>query len=266
MTIDFGRTADDYATYRAGFPPKLLDRLAGFGLGLPGQEVLDLGTGTGTLARQLAARGARVSALDPSPKLLAEATRLSEAAGLKIAFREGRAEAPPFDDAAFDLVIAGQCWHWFDRAAAAAASRRVLRPGGRLVIAHFDWLPLPGNVVAATERLIEEHNPKWFMGGGAGIYPAWFADLSAAGFEDLESFSFDETVAYDHAGWRGRIRASAGVGASLSSEAAERFDSALERLLESDFSQQPLAVPHRCWALIGRAKPAPTPPVAGAEG
>ena len=42
---------------------------------------------------------------------------------------------------------------------AALEARRLLAPSGRLVIAHFDWLPLPGNVVEATEALIKAHNP-----------------------------------------------------------------------------------------------------------
>ena len=48
--VDFGKTAEDYRHHRAGFPPELLDRLAGFGVGGPGQRLLDVGTGTGTLA------------------------------------------------------------------------------------------------------------------------------------------------------------------------------------------------------------------------
>jgi len=58
-----------------------------------------------------------------------------------------RAEALPFRDHSFDVVGAGQCWHWFDRRRAALEARRVLTPGGLMVIASFDWIALPGNVV-----------------------------------------------------------------------------------------------------------------------
>ena len=54
MQIDFGKTAQDYGRYRAGFPSALFDRLATFDIGTTGQRVLDLGTGTGTLARGFA--------------------------------------------------------------------------------------------------------------------------------------------------------------------------------------------------------------------
>ncbi|HET6521137.1 MAG TPA: class I SAM-dependent methyltransferase, partial [Geminicoccaceae bacterium] len=150
MGIDFGRTAADYGRHRAGFPEGFFDRLFARGDLAAGRGVLDLGTGTGTVARGLARRGCEVTGLDPSEPLLAEARRLDRAAGVSVRYVTGRAEDTGLPDAAFDAVTAGQCWHWFDRPRAAAEARRLLVPGGRLVIAHFDWLPLPGNVAAAT--------------------------------------------------------------------------------------------------------------------
>ncbi|MFI5352650.1 MAG: SAM-dependent methyltransferase, partial [Candidatus Binatales bacterium] len=64
MKIDFGKTACDYALYRAGFPDVLFERLAGFGIGRRGERILDLGTGTGTLGRGFARRGCDVTGLD----------------------------------------------------------------------------------------------------------------------------------------------------------------------------------------------------------
>jgi predicted RNA methylase len=58
MPVDFAKTAEDYRRHRAGFPGSFFDRLAAYGIGHVGQRVVDLGTGTGTLARGL--RGAAV--------------------------------------------------------------------------------------------------------------------------------------------------------------------------------------------------------------
>jgi 2-polyprenyl-3-methyl-5-hydroxy-6-metoxy-1,4-benzoquinol methylase len=91
--IDFGKTADDYGRYRAGFPAELYQRLEKLGVGLKGQRLLDLGTGTGYLGRGFARQGCRVTGLDISPALMQEA-------------------------------------------------RRVLVPGGLMVIASFDWIAL----------------------------------------------------------------------------------------------------------------------------
>lgn len=130
---------------------------------------------------------------------------------------------------------------------------RLLVAGGRLVIAHFDWIPLPGNVVEATERLIERHNPSWNLGGGTGLYPAWLSDVAIAGFVDVETLSFDLRVLYTHEAWRGRIRASAGVAASLGPDQAQSFDEDLEKLLQNHFPEDPLQVPHRVFAVVCKA-------------
>ncbi len=253
MKTDFSPTARDYAEFRAGFPEVLFERLAGHGVGLTGQRILDLGSGTGSLARGFGRRGALVTALDISEAMLAEARTLAAAEGLAIETRCASADATGLPDRAFDAVSAGQCWHWFDRAAAAREVRRLLRPAGRLAICHFDWIPRPGNVVAATEDLILRHNPAWDMDGGSGLYPAWLGDAADAGFLDLETFSADLTVAYSHEAWCGRIRASAGVGGSLPAEAVSDFDAALAARLARDFPGDPLQIPHRVFALVARA-------------
>jgi len=252
MSIDFGKTAYDYARHRAGFPDELFTRLTRFGIGRPGQRVLDLGTGTGALARGFARRGADVTGLDPSTAMTAQAAALDRAAGVTVRYVTATAEDTGFPNAGFEVVSAGQCWHWFDRPRAAAEARRLLVPGGHVVIAHFDWLPIPGNVVEATEALILQHNPAWGFAGRIGMYPQWLPDLQDAGFAGLETFSFDVDVLYSHDDWRGRIRASAGVAASLPPDAVARFDRALTELLGARFPAEPLPIPHRVFAVVGR--------------
>jgi SAM-dependent methyltransferase len=257
-TIDFGLTADDYGRHRAGFPPSLFERLAPLGVGLRGQRALDLGTGTGTLARGLALRGCDVVGLDRSPSLLAEARRLDGERGVTVAYLVAAAEAIALDGARFDVVTAGQCWHWFDRPRAAREVRRVLRPGGRLAICYFDWVNLDGNVAEATEALVGRHNPKWFAWMkasflGNGLYPEWLRDVGEAGFASIETFSYDVTVDYSHAAWRGRIRACAGVGASLPPDGVARVDEELAALLATRFPVEPLTVPHRVFAIVCRS-------------
>jgi SAM-dependent methyltransferase len=253
MAVDFGKTASDYAKHRAGFPDRFFERLFADGIVGKGDRVLDLGTGTGTVARGLAVRGCLVTGLDPSEALVEQAKRLDRDAGVTIRYLQATAEQTALPDASFDVVIAGQCWHWFDRVKAPLEARRILVPEGRLISAHFDWLPLPGNVVEATETLIREHNPAWKFYGGTGIHGWEFAEFAQGGFADIESFSFDVSVPYSHEGWRGRIRASAGVAASLPPDAVERFDAAHREMLARDFPGEPLQTPHRVFAVFGRA-------------
>lgn len=254
MKIDFGLTAGDYARHRVGFPPKLFVRLARFGIGLPGQRILDLGTGTGTLARGWAKQGCQVTAIDRAPAMLAQASRLDAADGVTVRYLVAHAEAVPLASGTFDVVTAGQCWHWFDRTRAAQEVSRLLAHGGRLAICHFDWMPQPGNVVEATERIVEGHNPQWEFGRGIGMYSQWLADVAEAGFRDIESFSFDLDVPYTHDGWCGRMRASSGVAASLPPEKVNAFALDLRAMLARDFPEEILAVAHRVFAVVCRTR------------
>lgn len=252
MTIDFGRTADDYARYRAGFPPEFFTRLAASGIGLPGQRVVDLGTGTGVLARELAAAGCVVTGLDVAPELLDQARELDAAAGVEVTYRAAPAESTGLPGGEWDVVAAAHCWHWFDAPRAVAEVRRLLVPGGAVVLCSRDYVILPGNVCEASEELVLRYNPGWSMAGSPGTHDEWAADLT--GFTDPETFHFDVDVEYTHAAWRGRMRSSNGVGASLPDEAVAAFDADLARLLRERFPGDPLPVPHRVFAMIARSR------------
>jgi SAM-dependent methyltransferase len=104
----------------------------------PGQSILDVATGTGWSARNVARSGADVTAVDIAPELLAAARKLS--AHLPIAFRLADAERLPFPDAHFDGIISTfGVMFAVDQAQAARELARVCRPGGRLAIAA--WVP-----------------------------------------------------------------------------------------------------------------------------
>jgi SAM-dependent methyltransferase len=103
---------------------------------LRGRRVLDVGTGTGTLATYLAERHAcKVWAVDASPEMLEVARRrVPESVGLKV----GSAEALPFKDGWFERAAMRLVVHLLDRPRAFAELHRVLRPDGVLAIATFD--------------------------------------------------------------------------------------------------------------------------------
>src|SRR5688572_9125965 len=101
--VDFGKTAEDYARYRVGFPDALFDRLADRGVGTKGQRVLDLGTGTGTLARAFARRGCDAVGLDTSEEIIAEAKRLDLESDVRTTYVVGPAERTGLDAHSFDV-------------------------------------------------------------------------------------------------------------------------------------------------------------------
>lgn len=253
---DFGRRAADYAAHRQGFPPELFRRLAALGVGRPGQRAVDLGTGTGDLARGFAAEGCEVVGLDVSEDMLAAARSLSP----ELTFRAAPAERTDLEGGAWDVVSAGQCWHWFDRPAALAEAQRLLRPGGALVITFLDWMHGRPSALGPTVGLLRKHHPaipEPIEFPSDAMYHRWIPDLEGAGFTALEVLAFDVDLLYTHEGWRGRLRASMLLGATLTSEEAAALDAALAELLAADFPEEPMIIPHRVFALAGFKDRAP---------
>lgn len=105
-----------------------------------GERILDVATGTGWSARNVARTGATVTGVDISEELLAAARELSGHVRPTIEFRQADAESIPFEDGAFDGVIStfGVIFA-LDQAQAAAELARVCRAGGRLVLT--TWAP-----------------------------------------------------------------------------------------------------------------------------
>lgn len=108
----------------------------------PGQQVLDVGCGTGTLAIAAQRRhpGVQVSALDADPAVLGIAADKARRAGVDIAFELGRSSALPYADERFDRVLSSLFFHhlsWGDKLLTARQMHRVLRPAGELHVA--DW-------------------------------------------------------------------------------------------------------------------------------
>ncbi len=154
----------------------------------PGQSVLDLGTGTGSVALSAASQvgsAGRIVAVDISPEMLAKARARAESSSLtNVEFREGRAEEIPASDGSHDAVLASlSMMYVIDRAAAAREIARVLRPGGRFVAAV--WAGPSSCDIVQFQQLAGSFAPAPPVDGvgpGALANPAPFLDqLSIAG-------------------------------------------------------------------------------------
>ena len=230
--FDWGKTSEDYAAYRAGYPEAFYEVLAALGVGKPGQRLLDLGTGTGVLARAFAKRGAVVTGVDIAANQIAAAQALAAQDGLDITFQVGAAEAIEFPDASFEVISAGQSWMYFDLAVMIPKVLRLLTADGSLVLTHLVWLPYKDRIAQQTEALVLQYNPDWKSAGYRGTMPPVFS--WARDHFDVRTFHVMETpLEFTREAWQGRIRACRGIGASLSAAAVERFDTDHRTLLET---------------------------------
>jgi ubiquinone/menaquinone biosynthesis C-methylase UbiE len=141
----FGESAELYAKSGVHSDPDDLRRMTTAARLKGDEHVLDLGTGTAHTALAFAPLVADVVGLDLTQEMLDAGGRLAMERGVKnLDLQLGNAEAIPFEDESFDLVVARQCPHHFaDVALAIREAARVLRPGGRLLILDSISLPNP---------------------------------------------------------------------------------------------------------------------------
>jgi len=126
---DFTALADNYAKFRPGYSPVVLDAflsLAGGNSGI--LSGADIGAGTGIWTRMLAERGVAMTALEPNDAMRSEG--MKQNGSLDIEWRAGAAEDTGLPDAHYDLVSMASSFHWPDFDQAVAEFRRILKPGG----------------------------------------------------------------------------------------------------------------------------------------
>lgn len=155
-TTRFSDRVQNYVRYRPGYPAQVLDVLrAETGLA-PGQVVTDVGSGTGISAKLFLDAGHVVHAVEPNAEMRAAAEAML-GGDPRFHSVDGTAEATTLPDAGADLVVAAQAFHWFDPAAVAPEWRRILRPGGWIVLLwntrRTDTTPF----LRAYEALLREH-------------------------------------------------------------------------------------------------------------
>jgi ubiquinone/menaquinone biosynthesis C-methylase UbiE len=119
------------------------ERILSFAKLKPGEAVLDVGCGTGTialLAKKRVGPQGRVEGIDASPDMVARATAKARRAGLQVQFANAVAQQLPFEDGEFDVVLSTLMFHHLPkkgREEFAKEAGRVLRPGGRLFVVDF---------------------------------------------------------------------------------------------------------------------------------
>ena len=145
-----------YARHRPRYPDALRVALLTMGQLRPGDEVADVGSGTGLLSELLLSAGCRVFAVEPSAKMREEAERRF-AGEKRFVSVKGSAERTTLPDASVDLVAAGQAFHWFEPVAARAEFLRVLRSPGRALLVWNVRRAEASSFMTACERLIAAH-------------------------------------------------------------------------------------------------------------
>lgn len=215
--FDWGRTSADYAAYRDIYPEEFYRRIIDQGLCIKGQSVLDIGTGTGVLPRNMYKYGASFIGTDISENQIKAAVELSAKAGQNIRYYTVSAEELDFPIGSFDVITACQCFFYFRHEIVLPKLAELLKPGGKLVLLYMAWLPYEDKIAGESEKLILKYNPEW-SGAGEIRHPIPTPNIIEDYFILEHDEVYDLDVPFTRESWNGRIRACRGVGASLSAE------------------------------------------------
>jgi SAM-dependent methyltransferase len=214
---------------------------------VPGELMLDVATGPGTVALAAARAGARVSAIDFSPQMIAElGARLGREGVANVEARVADATALPFDQDAFDAVLSMFALNLMaDRAAAFREIYRVLRPGGRAVIGTPASLTRTA-AFADIRDIIHRSLPDLEVDIELPLAePAELrTELSAAGFDSVDVRTVTRSLQFPSVAaiWTTASRAAAPVVLAREAMAAERWSRAsgeVVRALEQRFGPGP---------------------------
>ena len=229
--FDWGKTSEEYARYRDIYPEEFYQRIVDRGLCIKGQRVLDLGTGTGVLPRNMYKYGAKWTGTDISPEQIEQAKKLAAASDMLIDFLAVPTEQIEFEKESFDVITACQCFWYFDHEKVMPKLAELLKTSGKILILYMAWLPYEDNIAGASEELVLKYSPKW-SGAGETRHPIWIPDIAYEYFELEDHEEYDLMVPFTKESWHGRMKACRGVGASLSEEELLKWDKEHRELLD----------------------------------
>ncbi|MGY4302884.1 SAM-dependent methyltransferase [Bradyrhizobium sp. USDA 4369] len=181
----FDQVADLYTRSRPHYPAALVDDVIALAGVKPGDPVLEVGCGTGQATRSFAARGLRITAIDPGPDMI-RAARETLADLDNVELRESTFEAWPEDGARMRLIIAAQSWHWVAPEVRFAKAARMLSPDGSLAVFGHVPVGLPAPLLGSFRAISLSHTGRWGPPPEAwylpsGPFKGWFANSGLFG-------------------------------------------------------------------------------------
>lgn len=206
MAVDptrrFSTRVENYIKYRPTYPPAIVDLLRRE-CGLTARAVVaDVGSGTGLLSELFLKNGNRVYGVEPNREMREAGERLLAAYDNFVSI-DGKAEATTLPGASVDYVAAGQAFHWFDVDATRAEFRRILKPGGRVVLVWNERRVEGSPFLEAYEGLFKTYGTDYER--VAHRYTVEHMVQPFFGANEVTLRTFDNRQVFDFEGLKGRL-------------------------------------------------------------
>lgn len=201
----FTNRVDSYLKYRPSYPQEAIDYLYDY-IGLrQNSKIADIGSGTGSLSKLLLERGSEVIAVEPNQAMREAAEqRLSSHPGFQS--RSGSAEATGLPDYSVEFIVCAQAFHWFDRAAAQTEFRRILQPGGKVILLWNSRLTHGTSFREEYDQLLRTYGTDYEQVNHKNISPAMLRSFFKE--NTMHKNQFEMTQEFDFEGLSGRLLSS----------------------------------------------------------
>ena len=247
--FDWGRVSSEYAKFRDIYPKEFYEKIIKRELCIDGQCILDVGTGTGVIPRNMYRYGAKWIGTDISENQIKQAQLLSK--DMDIKYFAVPTEKLSFSDSTFDVITACQCFWYFDHNVTSELFYRFLKPNGSLLVLYMAWLPFEDKIASKSEELVLKYNPDW-SGGGFEKFRYSYPDWAEGRFAIETIHSYDTTLEFSRSAWLGRVRSCRGVGARLSEDRLKEFEAKYGETLKK--CKEPLCLKHQIHIEIYRSE------------
>lgn len=201
----FTNRVDSYVKYRPSYPQEAIDYLYN-DIGLrPDSKIADIGSGTGSLSKLLLERSSEVIAIEPN-QAMREAAEQRLGNHPSFQSKSGSAEATGLPDRSVDFIVCAQAFHWFDRPAAQTEFRRILQPGGKVILIWNSRLTHGTSFREEYDQLLHTYGTDYEQVNHKNISPTMLRSFFKE--NTMHTSRFEMAQEFDFEGLRGRLLSS----------------------------------------------------------
>jgi SAM-dependent methyltransferase len=203
-TKRFSDRVRDYLKYRPSYPCDAIQAIVGAAELSAGSVIADIGCGTGISSQPFLERGISVIGVEPNDAMRAAAVEcLAEFTNFTA--KASSAESTGIEDHSVDAVVAAQAFHWFDKEKTRREFKRILRPGGSVVLMWNERSLNATEFLSDYEKLLIRYSIDYSEIRHDRLGPEMLGEFFAVPFD---TFSFDNKQTFGLDGLIGRVRSS----------------------------------------------------------